>query len=37
VNPNPKIWGQLGRCNDIRVHPHALETAYQWLKPFVYA
>ena len=31
VNPNPKIWGQLGRCKGIRVHPYALETAYQWL------
>ncbi len=31
-----QIWGQLGRCNGIRVHPYALETAYQWLKLFVY-
>ena len=31
-----KIWCQLGRCNGVRVHPRALETAYQWLKPFVY-
>ena len=34
---SPQIWGRLGRCNGIRVHPHALETAYQWLKHFVYA
>jgi hypothetical protein len=31
-----QIWGQLGRLNSIRVHPYALETAYQWLKHFVY-
>ncbi len=31
-----QIWGQLGRCNGIRVQPYALETAYQWLKHFVY-
>ncbi len=36
VNLNPQIWGQLGRCNGIRVQPCALETAYQWLKQFVY-
>ncbi len=30
------IWGQLGRCNSIRVQPYALETAYQWLKHFLY-
>ncbi len=35
VNLNPQIWGQPGRCNGIRVHQHALETAYQWLKHFV--
>ena len=29
-------WGQLGRCNCIRVHPYSLETAYQWRKHFVY-
>jgi hypothetical protein len=34
---SPQIWGRLGRCNGIRVHPYSLETAYQWLKPFVYA
>ena len=28
---NSQIWGQLGRCNGIRVHPCAIETAYQWL------
>jgi hypothetical protein len=27
---------QLGRCTDIRVHPYALETAYQWPKHFLY-
>ena len=32
---NPQIWGQLGRCNGIRVKSYALETAYQWLKHFV--
>ena len=31
-----QIWGQLGWCNGIRVHPYALEPAYQWLKHFVY-
>jgi hypothetical protein len=31
-----QIWGQLGRCNGIRVQPYDLETAYQWLKHFVY-
>ena len=32
-----KNWGQLGRwCNSIRVHPNAIETAYQWLKHVVY-
>jgi hypothetical protein len=35
VNLNPQIWGQLGRCNVIRVQPYALETAYQWPKHFV--
>ncbi len=34
---SPQIWGRLGRCNGIRVHLYSLETAYQWLKPFVYA
>ncbi len=24
VNLNPKNWGQLGRCNGIKVHPYAL-------------
>jgi hypothetical protein len=32
VTSNSQIWGQLGRCNGIRVHLYALETAYQWLK-----
>ncbi len=32
-----QIWGQLGWCSSIRVQPYALETAYQWLKHFVYA
>ena len=27
---------QLARCNGIRVHPNAIETAYQWLKHSVY-
>jgi hypothetical protein len=31
-----QLWGQLGQCNGIRVHPYALETAYQWLQHFVY-
>jgi hypothetical protein len=31
-----QIWGQLGRCNGIRVQPYAFETAYQWLKHFEY-
>ncbi len=26
----------LGQCNSIRVRPCSLETAYQWLKHFVY-
>ena len=33
-DPESQIWGQLGQCNGIRVHPHALETAWQWLKRF---
>ena len=33
---NSQIWGQLGRWNGIWVHPYALETAFQWLKHFVY-
>ncbi len=36
VDLNSQIWGQLGRCNGIRVLPYALETAYQWLKHFLY-
>ncbi len=36
VNLNPQIWGQLGRCNGIRVQTYALDTAYQWLKHFVF-
>ncbi len=31
-----QMWGQLGRCNGIRVEPYALETAYPWLKHFVH-
>jgi hypothetical protein len=31
-----QIWGQLGWCNGIRVQPYARETAYQWLKHFIY-
>ncbi len=37
VNLTSQIWGQLGWCTGIRVHPYALETAYQWLKHFVYS
>ena len=36
VTLNTQIWGQLGRGYGIRVEPYALETAYQWLKYFVY-
>jgi hypothetical protein len=36
VNPNPQIWGKLGRCNGIGVQTYAHETAYQGLKHFVY-
>jgi hypothetical protein len=32
----PKIGGNLGLCNDIRVHSYALETAYLYLKHLVY-
>ncbi len=28
VTLSPQIWGQPGRCNGIRVHLYALETAY---------
>ncbi len=31
-----QVWGELGWCNGIRVHPYALETAYQLLKHFLY-
>ncbi len=34
---SPQIWGRLGWCNGIMVHPYALETAYQLLKHFSYA
>ena len=27
VTLNPQIWGQLGLCSSIRMHPYALETA----------
>ncbi len=33
---NPKIGGNLGLCNDIRVHSYALEAAYIYLKHLVY-
>ena len=36
VTQNSQIWGQFGQYNGIRVHPYALETAYQWLKHFGY-
>jgi hypothetical protein len=36
MSQNPKIGGNLGLCNDIRVHPYALETAYLYLKHLVY-
>ena len=36
ATPNSQIWGQLGQCNITRVHPYALETAYQWLKRCIY-
>ena len=36
VTLNSQILGQLGQCNGIRVHPHAFDSAYQWLKHFVY-
>ena len=32
VNLSLKIWGQPGRCNEIRVHPYSLKTAYQCRK-----
>ncbi len=35
VTLTSQIWGQLGRCNDIRVHPYSIETSYQWLKQFI--
>ncbi len=35
VTLTSQIWGQLGQGNGIRLHPHALETAYQWLKHFI--
>ncbi len=31
LTQNPKIGGNLGLCNDIRVHPYALEAAYIYL------
>ncbi len=36
VTVTSQILGQLGQCEGIRVQPYALETAYQWLKHFVY-
>ena len=35
-DPEFPIWGQLGRCNGIRVHPYVNETAHQGQKHFVY-
>ncbi len=37
VTMSPQIWGRFGWCNGIRVHLYSLETAYQWLKHFIYA
>jgi hypothetical protein len=34
VTLTSQIWGKLGRCNRIKVHPYFLETAYQWLEHF---
>ncbi len=36
VTLTSQIWGQLGRCNGIRVHAYSLESTYQWLKHSVY-
>jgi hypothetical protein len=36
VTLTSQIWGQLGQCNDVRVHPYSLETTYQWLKHYIY-
>ena len=36
VTLTSQIWGQLGQCNSIRVHPYSLETTYQWFKHFIY-
>ena len=36
VNLTFQIWGQLVRCNGIRVQPYALEATYEWLKQFIY-
>ena len=33
---SPQIWGQLGQFYGIWLQPYAVETAYQWLKHFVY-
>jgi hypothetical protein len=33
---NPKIGGNLGLCNDIRVHSYDLDTAYLYLKHLIY-
>ncbi len=32
----PKIWVQLGQWNELRVHPYAWETSYQYLKDSLY-
>jgi hypothetical protein len=36
THTHTRIWGQLGWCNGIRAQPYALDTAYQWLKHFLY-
>ena len=36
VTLTSQIWGQLGRWDNIREYPYALETAYQWLKHIVH-
>ncbi len=36
VTLTSQIWGRLGRCNGILVHPYSLETTYQYFKHFIY-
>jgi hypothetical protein len=36
LTKNPKIGGNLGLCNGIRVHSYAFKTAYLYLKDLVY-